>query len=84
MGGIAKGQIVREIDAMGGYSGIIGHKINLPFNSKMLNLPKGHLQCGLQELKTIEWNLQKNRRLALENTPNAWFFSKMEPNRDYK
>ena len=39
MGGVAKGQIVREIDAMGGYSGIITDKSMLQF--RMLNLSKG-------------------------------------------
>ena len=39
MGGIAKGQIVREIDAMGGYSGIVSDKTAIQF--KMLNKSKG-------------------------------------------
>lgn len=39
MGGIAKGQIVREIDALGGYSGIVSDKSAIQF--KMLNRPKG-------------------------------------------
>jgi tRNA uridine 5-carboxymethylaminomethyl modification enzyme len=39
MGGIAKGQIVREIDALGGYSGIIADKTTIQF--RMLNLSKG-------------------------------------------
>lgn len=39
MGGIAKGQIVREIDALGGYSGIISDKTTIQF--RMLNLSKG-------------------------------------------
>ena len=39
MGGVAKGQIVREIDALGGYSGIITDKTSLQF--RMLNLSKG-------------------------------------------
>jgi len=43
MGGVAKGQIVREIDAMGGYSGIITDKTSIQF--RMLNLSKA-LQCG--------------------------------------
>jgi tRNA uridine 5-carboxymethylaminomethyl modification enzyme len=51
MGGIAKGQIVREIDAMGGYSGIVSDKSMIQF--RMLNRSKG-LQCGVQEHKTIE------------------------------
>ncbi len=39
MGGIAKGQILREIDALGGYSGIISDKTTIQF--RMLNLSKG-------------------------------------------
>src|ERR1700716_3180855 len=39
MGGIAKGQIVREIDAMGGYSGIVSDKSMIQF--RMLNRSKG-------------------------------------------
>lgn len=39
MGGVAKGQIVREIDAMGGYSGIVSDKTMIQF--RMLNLSKG-------------------------------------------
>ena len=39
MGGIAKGQIVREIDALGGYSGIIADKTTIQF--RMLNKSKG-------------------------------------------
>src|SRR6478752_9808636 len=39
MGGIAKGQIVREIDALGGYSGIVSDKSTIQF--RMLNLSKG-------------------------------------------
>lgn len=38
MGGVAKGQIVREIDAMGGYSGIVTDKTMIQF--RMLNLSK--------------------------------------------
>ena len=43
MGGIAKGQIVREIDALGGYSGIVSDNSAIQF--KMLTDPKGQL-CG--------------------------------------
>jgi tRNA uridine 5-carboxymethylaminomethyl modification enzyme len=39
MGGVAKGQILREIDAMGGYSGIVSDKTMIQF--RMLNLSKG-------------------------------------------
>ena len=49
MGGIAKGQIVREIDAMGGYSGIISDKSAIQF--RMLTEVKGP-PCGARVLKT--------------------------------
>jgi tRNA uridine 5-carboxymethylaminomethyl modification enzyme len=48
MGGIAKGQIVREIDALGGYSGIVSDRTAIQF--KMLNKSKGQ-QCGRQSSK---------------------------------
>ena len=74
MGGIAKGQIVREIDAMGGYSGIIADKSAIQF--KMLNLSKGPAMWSPRTqndrmLFAEEW------RLALENTPNLDFFQDM-------
>jgi tRNA uridine 5-carboxymethylaminomethyl modification enzyme len=52
MGGIAKGQIVREIDALGGYSGIVSDRTAIQF--KMLNKSKGQ-QCGRQEFKATVW-----------------------------
>ena len=74
MGGIAKGQIVREIDAMGGYSGIIADKSAIQF--KMLNLSKGPAMWSPRTqndrmLFVEEW------RIALENTPNLDFFQDM-------
>jgi tRNA uridine 5-carboxymethylaminomethyl modification enzyme len=51
MGGIAKGQIVREIDALGGYSGIISDLTAIQF--KMLNLSKGPAMWSLEH-KTTE------------------------------
>ena len=77
MGGIAKGQIVREIDALGGYSGIIADKSAIQF--KMLNLSKGPAMWSPRTqndrmLFTEEW------RLALENTPNLDFFQDMVKN----
>ena len=77
MGGIAKGQIVREIDALGGYSGIIADKSAIQF--KMLNLSKGPAMWSPRTqndrmLFAEEW------RLALENTPNLDFFQDMVKN----
>ncbi|VDH03689.1 tRNA uridine-5-carboxymethylaminomethyl(34) synthesis enzyme MnmG [Bergeyella zoohelcum] len=74
MGGIAKGQIVREIDALGGYSGIIADTSAIQF--KMLNLSKGPAMWSPRTqndrmLFAEEW------RLALENTPNLDFFQDM-------
>ena len=65
MGGVAKGQIVREIDAMGGYSGIISDKTTLQF--RMLNLSKA-LRCGAQEHRMIEKDLQRNGACVGANT----------------
>ena len=48
MGGIAKGQIVREIDALGGYSAIVTDRSSIQY--KMLNLSKD-LRCGVQGRK---------------------------------
>ncbi len=74
MGGIAKGQIVREIDAIGGYSGIIADKSAIQF--KMLNLSKGPAMWSPRTqndrmLFAHEW------RMALENTKNLDFFQDM-------
>ena len=74
MGGIAKGQIIREIDALGGYSGIIADKSAIQF--KMLNLSKGPAMWSPRTqndrmLFAQEW------RLALENTPNLDFYQDM-------
>ena len=74
MGGIAKGQIVREIDAMGGYSGIVADKSAIQF--KMLNLSKGPAMWSPRTqndrmLFAEEW------RIALEQTPNLDFFQDM-------
>jgi tRNA uridine 5-carboxymethylaminomethyl modification enzyme len=74
MGGIAKGQIVREIDALGGFSGIVADKSAIQF--KMLNLSKGPAMWSPRTqndrmLFAEEW------RLALENTPNLDFFQDM-------
>lgn len=74
MGGIAKGQIVREIDALGGYSGIVADKSAIQF--KMLNLSKGPAMWSPRTqndrmLFAEEW------RLALEKTRNLDFYQDM-------
>ncbi len=71
MGGIAKGQIVREIDAMGGISGIITDRSSIQF--RMLNRSKGpamwspRAQCDRQRF-SIEW------RKVLEQTENLFIW----------
>ncbi len=74
MGGIAKGQIVREIDALGGYSGIVSDKSAIQF--RMLNRSKGPAMWSPRtqndrELFSAEW------RKRLEQTPNVDFFQEM-------
>ncbi len=74
MGGVAKGQIVREIDALGGYSGIISDKSMIQF--RMLNRSKGPAMWSPRSqndraLFSEEW------RLALERTPNVDFWQEM-------
>ena len=71
MGGIAKGQIVREIDAMGGYSGIVSDRTMIQF--RMLNKSKGPAmwspRCQSDKmLFSAEW------RSLLEKTPNLDFW----------
>lgn len=74
MGGVAKGQIVREIDALGGYSGIVTDKSAIQF--RMLNRSKGpamwspRAQCD-RMLFAHHW------RMMLEQTPNIDFFQDM-------
>jgi tRNA uridine 5-carboxymethylaminomethyl modification enzyme len=74
MGGIAKGQIVREIDALGGYSGIVSDATAIQF--KMLNLSKGPAmwspRCQSDRMRFAEeW------RMMLEGTPNLDFYQEM-------
>jgi tRNA uridine 5-carboxymethylaminomethyl modification enzyme len=74
MGGVAKGQIVREIDAMGGYSGIVSDKSMIQF--RMLNRSKGAAMWSPRTqndrmLFANEW------RLMLEQTPNVDFWQEM-------
>jgi tRNA uridine 5-carboxymethylaminomethyl modification enzyme len=71
MGGVAKGQIVREIDAMGGYSGIITDKSTLQF--RMLNLSKGPAMWS-PRAQTDRMRFAEEWRLALESIPNVDFW----------
>jgi tRNA uridine 5-carboxymethylaminomethyl modification enzyme len=71
MGGIAKGQILREIDALGGFSGIVTDRSMIQF--RMLNKSKGpamwspRAQCDRSRF-TLEW------RKVIENTPNLFLW----------
>jgi tRNA uridine 5-carboxymethylaminomethyl modification enzyme len=71
MGGIAKGQIIREIDAIGGYSGMVSDQSMIQF--RMLNKSKGPAMWSPRSqndrmLFSSKW------REALENTPNLDFY----------
>ncbi len=74
MGGVAKGQIVREVDALGGMSGVISDKTMIQF--RMLNRSKGPAmwspRCQSDRMRFAEeW------RLALEQNPNVDFWQEM-------
>ena len=77
MGGIAKGQIVREIDALGGYSGIVTDKSSIQF--KMLNLSKGPAMWSPRAQNDRALFAQYWREM-LENTPNLDFYQEMVKN----
>jgi tRNA uridine 5-carboxymethylaminomethyl modification enzyme len=74
MGGVAKGQIVREIDALGGYSGIVSDKSMLQF--RMLNLSKGPAMWS-PRTQNDRMRFAEEWRLALENTTNVDFWQEM-------
>src|SRR5215217_2016297 len=74
MGGVAKGQIVREIDAMGGYSGISADKTTLQF--RMLNLSNGPAMWS-PRAQNDRKRFAEEWRLALERTPNVDFWQDM-------
>ena len=77
MGGIAKGQIVREIDALGGYSGIVTDKSSIQF--KMLNLSKGPAMWSPRAQNDRALFAQYWREM-LESTPNLDFYQEMVKN----
>ena len=74
MGGIAKGQIVREIDAMGGYSGIVTDQSMIQF--RMLNLSKGPAMWSPRAQSDRMLFAGKWREM-LEQTPNVDFYQDM-------
>ncbi|HYK75594.1 MAG TPA: tRNA uridine-5-carboxymethylaminomethyl(34) synthesis enzyme MnmG [Daejeonella sp.] len=71
MGGVAKGQIVREIDALGGYSGIITDKSTIQF--RMLNRSKGPAMWS-PRAQADRMRFAEEWRLMLEQTPNVDFW----------
>ncbi len=74
MGGIAKGQIVREIDALGGYSGIVSDESAIQF--KMLNMSKGPAMWS-PRVQSDRMRFSETWRLMLENTQNLDFYQDM-------
>ncbi len=74
VGGVAKGQIVREIDALGGYSGIISDKSMIQF--RMLNKSKGPAMWS-PRTQNDRFRFSEEWRLALERTPNVDFWQEM-------
>src|ERR671917_1705014 len=74
MGGIAKGQIVREIDALGGMSGIITDKTMIQF--RMLNLSKGPAMWS-PRAQSDRMRFAEEWRLNLEQTANIDFWQEM-------
>jgi len=70
MGGVAKGQIVREIDALGGLSGIISDKTAIQF--RMLNRSKGAAMWS-PRTQNDRWMFAEEWRLALKAIPNVDF-----------
>lgn len=74
MGGIAKGQIVREIDALGGYSGIVSDTSAIQF--KMLNKSKGPAMWS-PRVQSDRMRFAEDWRLLLEKTPNLDFYQEM-------
>src|SRR6056297_3508238 len=74
MGGIAKGQIIREIDALGGYSGIVSDRSTIQF--RMLNKSKGPAMWS-PRTQNDRMQFAEEWRYMLEQTPNLDFFQDM-------
>ena len=74
MGGVAKGQIVREIDALGGYSGIVSDKSMIQF--RMLNRSKGPAMWS-PRTQNDRMRFSEEWRLMLEKTSNLDFWQEM-------
>ena len=74
MGGIAKGQIVREIDALGGYSGIVSDTSAIQF--KMLNKSKGPAMWS-PRVQSDRMRFAEDWRMLLEGTENLDFYQEM-------
>ncbi|NND51999.1 MAG: tRNA uridine-5-carboxymethylaminomethyl(34) synthesis enzyme MnmG [Flavobacteriaceae bacterium] len=74
MGGIAKGQIVREIDALGGYSGIVSDTSAIQF--KMLNKSKGPAMWS-PRVQSDRMRFAEDWRMLLEQTPHLDFYQEM-------
>ena len=74
MGGVAKGQIVREIDALGGWSGIVADKSTIQF--RMLNRSKGPAMWS-PRTQNDRARFGEEWRLALERIPNLDFRQEM-------
>ena len=73
MGGIAKGQIVREIDALGGYSGIVTDRSAIQF--KMLNKSKGPAMWS-PRAQSDRMRFAEEWRIALEKNAQLRFLSR--------
>ena len=74
MGGVAKGQIVREIDALGGYSGIVTDESAVQF--RMLNLSKGPAMWS-PRAQSDRMQFAQKWRMMLEEHPNIDFWQDM-------
>ncbi len=74
MGGVAKGQIVREVDALGGMSGIVTDKTMIQF--RMLNLSKGPAMWS-PRAQNDRWKFAEEWRLTLERNANVDMWQEM-------